>query len=265
MARIAPLQKDAEERLTDPFATAEWERENSVPGGRKGIKPTVASILVAEALSAVKDAPATPSSSTPSSSTPSSSTPSSSTPASATPASATPAETAGAATEATAPTDEKPVAPLNPAHAKARILKELSRMASEGHALALTRLKGMLDADPSIWRAAGNLGAVAERAWAERAAGGDIFETESILRRQREWKAELAGDSPSPIVKALVDLFGVCWLEVQDASIVNAGAGGPLSLPESALRRVESATKRLTQVVKTLAIVRGQSDKGRSS
>jgi hypothetical protein len=69
-----------------------------------------------------------------------------------------------------------------------QLFKEVVARANQGERLAIDRLKSFLDRNPDIWGKAGDLAAVAERAWVELIAGADQFRTESVKRRLAELK-----------------------------------------------------------------------------
>jgi hypothetical protein len=138
-----------------------------------------------------------------------------------------------------------------------QLFKEVVARANQGERLAIDRLKSFLDLNPHIWGQAGDLAAVAERAWAELIAGQDVFRTESVKRRLAELKDQLKGPHPTALEALLVDLVGVAWLGVQHAEIQAASpAGGSLDQAAFRLKRAESSQKRLLAATKTLATLR---------
>ena len=137
------------------------------------------------------------------------------------------------------------------------LFKQLVARANNGERLAIDRLKKFLDLNPYIWAKAGDLTAVAERAWVELIAGQDQFRTESVKRRLAELKEQLRGAHPTALEAVLVDLVGVAWLGVHHAEIQAASpAGGSLDQAAFRLKRAESSQKRLLAATKTLATLR---------
>jgi hypothetical protein len=138
----------------------------------------------------------------------------------------------------------------------------LVRRANAGSEECLAGLRAVLDDDPQLWRRAGDVGARAERAWVELLAAGNQLAAESIPRRLRELKAELAGPRPSPLEELLVQLLGLSWLAVCHAEAAAAEPGG--SLPQAALRyrRAESAGRRFVNAAKLLATLRELAPRG---
>src|SRR5262245_13613242 len=61
-----------------------------------------------------------------------------------------------------------------------QLFRELIVRANQGERLAVERLRAFLDRNPRLWERAGDLSAVAERAWVELIAGADQFRLESV-------------------------------------------------------------------------------------
>jgi hypothetical protein len=120
----------------------------------------------------------------------------------------------------------------------------------------LAGLRRLLDNNAQIWQRAGDVGARAERAWVDLLAAGNQLAAESIPRRLRELKAELAGPDPTSLEKLLVDLIAISWLATCDAEATAAEVGGSLSQAALRLRRAESAQRRHLAALKALATVR---------
>jgi hypothetical protein len=134
---------------------------------------------------------------------------------------------------------------------------ELVRRASAGNKVCLAGLRKLLDEKPEIWRTVGNLSALAEKCWIGLLGNGNKLAEESIPRRLKELKAELAGHHPTPLEKMLIDLIGVTWLAAQHGEISAAGPpGASLQQANFRLRRAESAQRRLLNSVKMLTMVR---------
>jgi hypothetical protein len=138
-----------------------------------------------------------------------------------------------------------------------QLFKEVVARANEGERLAIDRLRKFLDLNPFIWQRAGDLTAVAERAWVELIAGEDQFRTESVKWRLAQLKDELKGPHPTALEALLVDLVGVAWLGTQHAEIQAASpAGASLDQAAFRLKRAESTQRRLLAATKTLATLR---------
>jgi hypothetical protein len=145
---------------------------------------------------------------------------------------------------------------------RSQALAELVRRAGEGNETCLAGLRQILDKDPELWRAAGDVSALAERMWIDLVANGNKLAEESIPRNLRELKVQLAGPSPTPLERLLMDYVGVTWLAAQHGEIGAAQVGGSLDQAKLRLRRAESAQKRFTGAVKTFALIRALAPKG---
>src|SRR5262245_53031389 len=80
-----------------------------------------------------------------------------------------------------------------------------------------------------------------------------------MLRKLELLRAELAGPSPSPVERLLVERAVACWLQVQDADVRYAQAqpGGPSTAHNEFLqRRMDRAHRRYLSALRTLALVR---------
>src|SRR5262245_26108639 len=80
-----------------------------------------------------------------------------------------------------------------------------------------------------------------------------------MLRKLELLRAELAGPSPSPVERLLVERAVACWLQVQDADVRYAQAQpkGPSPAHNDFLqRRMDRAHRRYLSALRTLATVR---------
>jgi hypothetical protein len=143
------------------------------------------------------------------------------------------------------------------------LLRKLVARANAGEMWAIRRLKGVLDDNPSFWRRAGDLTAVAEQAWITLVAGSDRLAIECTKRKLAELKDELQGSNPTPMESLLVDTIAVAWLGCQHAEIqASAPTTGSIEQATWKLKRAESSQRRLLTATKTLATVRTLMSKG---
>lgn len=154
------------------------------------------------------------------------------------------------------PTPPAPDADEAEEQAAEAALQELVRRAEQGDATVMPRLKVILDRAPSRWKCYAGLAERVETLWLKLVAGQDLVLMESWGRRLNEMKAELTGDSPTPLVRLLADRVAASWLQLQ---VADAGAalaqGGEPAEETTALRRQNAASKRHLQAMKTLAVV----------
>src|SRR5436309_120325 len=84
-------------------------------------------------------------------------------------------------------------------------LRQLLEGAQRGDLEAQVGLRGALDANPELWQRYRDLAAHAETAWIERAGGLDPVLKQAMAGKVAELKAELAGPSPTPLERLLVE------------------------------------------------------------
>jgi hypothetical protein len=129
--------------------------------------------------------------------------------------------------------------------------------ARQGDVTVLPRLKEFLDAHPQVWQELGDLALHAEEAMIRLVAGDNLFVAECIRRDLATLREELAGPSPSPLERVLVQRIVLCRLQTYKADI-DAAALDQGTSPHGphAQRRQDAAHKRLLAAVKQLAVVR---------
>jgi hypothetical protein len=121
----------------------------------------------------------------------------------------------------------------------------------------LPDLRAALDANPHIWEQYANLALQAEASLVRLAAGTNLLLAEGLLRKLHALKAELAGESPSPLVKLLAERVSACWLQVSYYDALLAQAAGASEARLKMLQRErDAAHRRQLSAVKTLATVR---------
>jgi len=171
--------------------------------------------------------------------------------------------TSGTATQTTRP--EPNAATKNaPAPADhATLLRELVARANAGDRDAISRLRRVLDANPDIWKRAGDLAAVAEASWIELIAGTDRLVDGSVRRQLAAMKDELAGPYPTKLEHLLVQQITTSWLAATQAEM-QAASTTSVSLEQAGfrLKKAESAQKRHLAAMKMLATLRTHCGKG---
>jgi hypothetical protein len=119
------------------------------------------------------------------------------------------------------------------------------------------RIKQFLDEHPQVWSELGDLARHAEEAMIRLIAGDNLFVAECIRRDLAALREELAGPSPSPLERILIQRVVLCRLQTHkadlDAAALDQGtsAHGP-----HAQRRQDAAHKRFLAAAKQLALVR---------
>ena len=136
-------------------------------------------------------------------------------------------------------------------------LAQLLKKAEAGDRSVLPQLRQVLDGDPDLWRGYGNLAGHAEASLAMLAAGQNLLLAESLKRKLAELKAELGGESPSPLERLLVERVSASWLQTAyfDGLVAQAGGAGEARL--KVLRQQQDAAhRRHLAGIKQLAVVR---------
>lgn len=158
---------------------------------------------------------------------------------------------------------QAPTAPSAPSPQQAKAppslaqeLVILARQAQNGDAASLKRLHQHLDGTPEIWKRIGDISILTELDWIAAIADEDLLLKESLGRRLRELKNELAEGTKTPLERLLVDLIGVTWLAANHAEMQAALSQGSLQQAVFRLKRAESAQRRYLGAIKTLAKVR---------
>src|SRR5262245_39638494 len=153
-----------------------------------------------------------------------------------------------------------------PSRTQASLLDRLHALvarADAGDRRALADLRQMLDENAAIWRYAGDLAALAERAWIALIASGHRLVTESITRQLAAMRAELSGPHPTATETLLVEQVAICWLAMQHAEL-HAADSGAVSLSQATIKvkRIESAQRRYFAALKLLSLLRARMPQG---
>lgn len=132
----------------------------------------------------------------------------------------------------------------------------LMRGAESGDAAALVEMREQL---PIAWDVYGDLVGQAEGALLTRATGEHALHRAALTDRLAQLRAELAGPSPAPVERLLVERVALCWLAMyyEDAHDAQQGTR-PTSWAASLnrQRRAEVAQRRFLAAVRTLETVR---------
>src|SRR5262245_52882221 len=85
-------------------------------------------------------------------------------------------------------------------------MARLLERAKTGDLSVLPQLRRMLDESPEIWRGYGDLSLQAQGALVKLAGGNNLLLCESLMRKVEALKAELMGESPSPLERLLAHI-----------------------------------------------------------
>jgi hypothetical protein len=149
--------------------------------------------------------------------------------------------------------DEELEVPPTPATDKLQTLLEIAR---GGESSILPELRQALDEQPEIWRENSNLASLVEHAWIQLIAEKDLVVHESIVREAAAMRARLAGSSPTPMEKLLVDRIVATWLQLQHADAAASAEGVSVRLAEFGLKRQAQAHTHYMTALGALATYR---------
>lgn len=151
-------------------------------------------------------------------------------------------------------TSTKPETDLKDAQAA---MAALLKRAERGDSSVLPELRKALDADARLWQSYGDLALQAEASLGLLAAGTNLLLGESLRRKLSALKKELAGESPSPLERLLVDSVAATWLQVYYYDgLMSQLKGSPDARAKMIQQERDAAHRRHLVSIKTLATVR---------
>lgn len=137
-------------------------------------------------------------------------------------------------------------------------LKTLLKRTQAGDHTALPVVRQMVS-DPHYLRLlGGELAETAIKSFIRGMSEKDVGFAEAVQKKMELMRAELLGESPTPVERLLVERIVACWLQVQDADIRAAQGQKDATLKQADFhqRRMDAANKRFLAAVRTLAVVR---------
>jgi hypothetical protein len=94
--------------------------------------------------------------------------------------------------------------------------EELARLlerAEKGDRTVLPLLRRVLNEMPEIWQCYGDLSLQVQGTLVKLAGGDNLLLCETLMRKMADLKAELMGESPSPLERLLAGRVAACWLQ----------------------------------------------------
>jgi hypothetical protein len=136
-------------------------------------------------------------------------------------------------------------------------LLAVANRAQKGDKTALPALREMLK-DPGLVNAlGGDLAMQAQLTLINKFSGENLLYKESLTRKVRLLRDELAGSNPTPLENLLVERIVACWLHLHHLEVIYAGKESmSLELGSYYQRSISWAQKRYLAAIKTLAVVR---------
>jgi hypothetical protein len=146
-----------------------------------------------------------------------------------------------------------------PGHQVLEELRTAADQAQQGDQRAQARLREILNERPGIVGLYGNLGKLAEQTWIDAIAGSDLRLHEPLVRYVEALRDDLAGPSPNPIERLLVNRIVACWLQLQYFDITEGqdiGDGKSPSLTTFLNHRQSQAHRHFLSAIGALTTVR---------
>ena len=133
-------------------------------------------------------------------------------------------------------------------------LETLVRRGMQGDRTVLPALQTLLETEPCLWQEVGSVVAEVEQAWMQLLTGENLVTREIYLRQLQALKAELAGPTPTPLERLLVERIALGWLQLQQADMLAAEYVSERTAWVE--HRQERAQARFLAAIKALAQVR---------
>jgi hypothetical protein len=128
--------------------------------------------------------------------------------------------------------------------------------AQRGDETTLPVLRELLQ-KPHMVEACGNLATHFEHTMVRKMSGKDLAFSEGLRKKLDCMRAELAGPTPTPLERLLVERIVACWLHLYHLETAYAGKDSmALDLASYYQRSLSAAHKRYLSAIKTLALVR---------
>jgi hypothetical protein len=136
-------------------------------------------------------------------------------------------------------------------------LLALTDRAQKGDKSALPALREFLKEPALVDALGGDLAKQAQLTLINKFSGQNLLFRESLTCKLDLLRDELAGTSPTPLERLLVERIVACWLHLHHLETIYAGKESmSLELGSYYQRSISSAQKRYLAAIKTLALVR---------
>jgi hypothetical protein len=136
-------------------------------------------------------------------------------------------------------------------------LQKLVERAQRGDEAALPSVRELLKLPAAVDAFGGDLAREAQRILIGKFSDKNLLLRESVQRKLELLRAELAGASPTPLERLLVERVVACWLHLHHLEVIYAGKESmSLELGAYYQRSLSAAQKRYLSAIRTLALVR---------
>jgi len=134
----------------------------------------------------------------------------------------------------------------------------LLEYAGKGDRAAISELRELFNAKPSLWEIVGNLATQAECTLVKVASADNTLAKEAMYKKLKAMKEELAGSAPTPLEQLLVERVVACWFQVHYADVIYTQNMKGISLEQGNYyqQRQDRAHRRYMSAIRTLAQVR---------
>lgn len=136
-------------------------------------------------------------------------------------------------------------------------VKALLQQAEQGDRTVLPALRAYMDLAPGLWAQRGDLALVMQQMLIGLVASKSLVVQETIARKCTALTQELAGPTPSPLERLLVERVVLCWLQLHYAEGLRLQTKEVTSQQEEFhQRRISKMHTRYLSAIRTLAQVR---------
>jgi hypothetical protein len=135
-------------------------------------------------------------------------------------------------------------------------VKALVRQAEQGDTTVLPALRAYMDLAPDFWTQRGDLARVMQQTLIGLVASKNLVVQENIARKCAALTQELAGPTPSPLERFLVERVVLCWLHLHYAEGLRLQTKEvTFQQEEFHQRRISKMHARYLSAIRTLAQV----------
>jgi hypothetical protein len=136
-------------------------------------------------------------------------------------------------------------------------LLALADRAQKGDRTAVPALRELFKDPATVDLLGGNLARQAQYKLIDKFSGKNLLFKETLTRKMDLMRAELAGPTPTPLERLLVDRVVACWLHLHHLEVIySANESMTLVLGAYYQRCLSAAQKRYLAAIKALATVR---------